>query len=357
MTTREALISKFSPKSDYRPVFLPDLRIWYDWQKENSLLPDRWKNFTLDDICLDTRIPIWRLVRPWRFESVFPVVTAEEAGEKTTTIDINGHKIASRWTRGPDGDWWQTEYPVKTADDLKAVLEYVESGTYQFELDSVTVARDEVADDGLVAIDLPARPFSWLMLEMLGWSEGLMLLLDAEDIIKTIVETADKKLQQLVADLSKCAETIFYSPDNLDGQFVSPPYFSEYLAESYSKSSQTLHENGKYLTVHAGGPVGSLMEAVSKTGIDAIAGICGPPQGDTPMKEAREKAGDKLVLIGGIPQDYLLPSVKIGELEKALELTMAEAESDSRIIISIADHVPIDADISRLELAAQRFRD
>lgn len=355
MTARETLLSKFSPDPDNRPGFLPDLSIWYDWQKENSLLPDRWKNHPLDDICREMRIPIWRLVRPWRVESVHPIVAAEDAGEKTTTIDINGHKITSRWTRGPDGDWWQTDYPVKTADDLKAVLEYVESGTYQFELDSAAAARDEVADDGVVAVDLPARPFSWLMLEMLGWSEGLMLLLDAEDIIKTIVETADKKLQQLVDDLSKCAESIFYSPDNLDGQFVSPPYFSDYLSESYSKSTQTLHENGKHLMVHAGGPIGSLLTAVSEADIDAVAGICGPPQGDTPLKEAREKAGDKLVLVGGIPQDCLLPSVDVGELEKALDMTIAEAESDSRIIVSIADHVPIDADISRLELAAKRF--
>ena len=355
MTTRETLISKFSSNPDSRPVFLPDLRIWYDWQKENSLLPDRWNNSSLDDICRDMHIPILRFVRPWRAESVHPIVTAEDAGQKTTTIELNGRKLTSRWTRGPDGDWWQTEYPVKTADDLKAVLEYVESGTYQFEFDSAAAARDEVANDGVVAVDLPARPFSWLMLEMLGWSEGLMLLLDEEDIIKTIVETAEKKLQQLIDDLSKCAETIFYSPDNLDGQFVSPPYFSEYLSESYLKSTQTLHENGKHLMVHAGGPVGSLLTAVSKAGIDAVAGICGPPQGDTPLKEAREKTGTELVLVGGIPQDCLLPSVEIAELEKALDLTIAEAENDSRIIISIADHVPIDADISRLELAAKRF--
>lgn len=355
MTMRELVEGKFSAVAHERPVFLPDLRIWYEWQKMQNTMPARWHGTSLDDLCRDLSIPIWRSVRPWQVDSTYPVTTSEEGGERTTTMEVNGTVITSRWTRGPDGDWWQSEYPAKSVDDLHAVLAYVESRRYQ--VDSVVTEESlaEVGDDGVVMVDLPARPFSWLMLEMLGWSDGLMLLLDAEAIVAKVVETAEQQLQQLVAELAGSRATLFYSPDNLDGQFVSPSYFSEYLSESYAKSSQMLHEQGKRLLVHAGGPVRMLLEPIAEVEIDAVVGVCGPPQGDSPIAEAREKAGSNLVLIGGVPQDNLLPSVDPAELGRSIDRMLADSADDPRIIASIADHVPIDADMERLETAAVRL--
>jgi len=48
---------------------------------------------------------------------------------------------------------------------------------------------------------------------------------------------------------------IVLSPDNLDGQFISPRMFKKNMADSYRRTTQVLHEQGKCLLVHVGGPV------------------------------------------------------------------------------------------------------
>ncbi len=352
MIARTDILSRFAEEGDEQLIFLPDLTLWYDWHTRRESLPDKWKTYSLPEIAQDLGWPVWLAVRPWKAEHPgVKVVTSEEGQERVVRTETSAGTLTARWSLGPDGDWWQTEYPVKNAEELEAVLELVNSRTYTLDTTELTRTTELVGDKGVVAIELPRRPYSDLLYDFLGLSDGLMLL--GEPPVQEILRLLEEKLQHVVEKIIRLPGKLILSQDNLDGQFISPRACKKYLTDSYRHTTNLLHQHNKHLIVHAGGPLKRLIKPLVDAGIDGIEGISGPPQSDTSLAEARELAGSGLTLWGGIPQGFLLPIHESHIFEAAMKQAAQEARHDGRMILGIADRVPVDAELARLEAISE----
>jgi hypothetical protein len=326
------------------PKFLPDLEAWHQRNTERGTLPERWKGVRLEEICHDLGVPAWRTVRPWRTELAGIAVSTERGPEqKTLAWETPAGTLISRWSLGPDGDWWRSEYPVKTAADLPAALAVARARRYVVE-----PAGAPVTEDSFTALELPYRPWSELFHTFLGWSEGLMLFMEEPSAVREIAQALEEALAPLVDEVASLPGRLVLSPDNLDGQFITADAFEENLAPSYRSAAAALHARGKQLVVHAGGPVRRLLPALSACGIDCIQGICAAPQGDSSLAEARALCGPSPWLWGGIAQDFLLSSRTGDELAAAAKTAFDEAWGDPRAVVGVSDKVPVDALPERL---------
>lgn len=331
------------------PLYLPNLTLWYAWQTKQGTMPDRWAGLTLPEICVDLGVPAWDVARPFVLEPGSVAISTEETdGRRVTSFRADSGTLIERWELGPDGDWWQTEYAVKNAADLAILLEIVQERSYRLDTNWLAEKQNAVGAGGMVGLELPRRPFSQLFLEWLGWGDGLMLLWDAPDLIEQILGVLEAKIQTLVAGLAAIDGPIVMSPDNLDAQFISPPFFRQYLAESYQKSAELLHEQGKILLVDTGGPINKLLKPLADCGLDGVQGVSGPPQSDATLAEARALVGPDFTLWGGIPQDALLADFAVERFEAAVKQAAVEAGATGRTIIGVADRVPALADSERL---------
>jgi uroporphyrinogen-III decarboxylase len=180
-----------------------------------------------------------------------------------------------------------------------------------------------------------------------------MFLLEEPAALQEIVDLLERSLAGLVSEVARLPGDLILSPDNLDGQFVPPESFDESLAPSYTRTAETLHAGGKRLVVHAGGPVRGLLAELARCGVDCVQGISGPPQGDSTLEEARELAGPRLALWGGIPQDTLLASCADQEFRAAAEAAFSRGAADPRVIVGVADRVPADALPERIQALAR----
>lgn len=348
MTGKEDLLKRFSGEATGDPLYLPDLTLWYEWHRTRGTLPESWRESSLPQIARTLDAPVWLPAQPWRIvTSGIKVETVETADERTITYEMSDRTLVARWTLGPDGDWWQTEYPVKSEQHLEAAVELIQSRTYVLDPSRLPDLRADVGEAGIVALALPKRPYSELLHEFLGWSEGLLLLGEPE--VGKMLTLLESKLQGLVDQLTDLPGHIALSPDNLDGQFISPGAFERYLAGSYRRTAQILHGCGKRLVVHVGGPIRRLLKPLSTTGVDAIQGICGPPQSDVSLSETRKIVGPEITLWGGIPQDVMLETHQWGRFEEAVAQAAEEAIGDPRVILGVADRVPVHARLDRLE--------
>jgi hypothetical protein len=203
-----------------------------------------------------------------------------------------------------------------------------------------------VGKDGILALELPKRPYSGLLHDILGWSEGLLLDEPEVENIMTVLET---KLQRLVKDVALASEEIVLSPDNLDGQFISPQAFERHMTKSYRRTTEMLHQHGKHLVVHVGGPARRMLKPLATAGVDAIEGLAGPPQSDASLTQARDIVGADVTLWGGIPQDFLLDAHDVDSFEAIVARAVEEAREDGRMILGVADRVLVDAAVERLE--------
>jgi hypothetical protein len=349
MSKKTKFLDRFSGKASEEPLYVPDLTLWYEWHASHGTLPKAWQDYDLFQIAQALKVPAWLVARPWRVETPgVKVSTIEKDGERIVQSETSLGTLTARWTLGPNGDWWQVEYPVKSANDLLAVLELVNARSYVMDRDQLTQLQSAgTGENGpLVAIELPRRPYSDLLHELLGWSEGLLLL--GEPAVQEILVILEAKLHRLVEELARLPGEIVLSPDNLDGQFISPKAFQEYLAESYGRSAEILHRQDKFLLVHIGGPVRHLLPLLAASGVDGLEGIASAPQSDVSLTEARDIVGPELTLWGGIPQDYLLPTYDDASFKTAVQDTIQAVEGDSRMIIGVADRVPVAAEWNRI---------
>ncbi len=347
MNHRDELLARLAGQGDGQPLFLPDLTLWYDWHTARDTLPAAWAGLALPDIARALGQPAWLPVQPWQVEMQGVTVRVQQdQTERVTEIETPAGTLRARRALGPDGDWWQVEYPVKQPADLSAALHWATARVYVVDAGSLAAARQAVGDDGLVAVTLPRRPYSDLLHDLLGWGEGLMLL--GEPLVGDILAALEAKLRDLVPRLAGLPADLVLAPDNLDGQFISPRAFARHLAGSYGHTAGAVHEQGKRLVVHVGGAVRNLLAPLAAAGVDAVEGVCGPPQSNASLAEARQIAGPGLGLWGGIAQDFLQPSHGPDEFEAAVRQAAADARGDRAAILGVADRVPVDADLERL---------
>lgn len=348
MNFKDVILSRFFEQKGDGTLFLPDLTLWYDFHHKRGTLPEPWRGHSLPEIARALGVPIWLPIAPWRVETRgVDITTTETEKERVIRSRAPSGTLVARWILGPDGDWWQTEYPVKTKEDLEAVLEIVDARTYVLDASALEGWTDLVGDDGVVALEIPRRPYSDLLHEFLGWSEGLLFL--REPLVTEINDVLDAKLQRFVEEVANLPGQLILSPDNLDGQFISPTAFRQHLADSYQNTASVLHRHDKRLVVHIGGPIQRLLPLLTDAGVDGFEGICGPPQSDQSLAQARELLGSDPILWGGIPQDYISATHERQEFEAVVLQAAQEARRDKRSILGVADRVPVDAELSRLE--------
>ena len=174
-TKKEVFIDALRGVSGKKPLFVPDLTLWYGWHAERNTLPAGWEGRSIVEAARAMDVPVWQTVTPWQREWALPVV--EERAETTRRMEYRteGGTLTSGWSRGPDGDWWQTEYPIKSEDDLSLLSQIIPTLSYKVEGANTAGSLASVGDDGVLAVELPMRPYSFLLHHFLGWTDGLML--------------------------------------------------------------------------------------------------------------------------------------------------------------------------------------
>jgi hypothetical protein len=352
---KEILLAQFNGQAPSRPLFMPNLGPWFEWHSKRGTLPEAHREGSLVDIASALNCPAWIAHTPWQLEYAGIDVTSEESEtQHVIKYHTKSGVLSEMWALGPDGDWWQQEYPVKDEDDLDAAEEIVKAMRYRLKS-----SKPPEADSNRCVIDViqvPKTPYSDMLHTLLGWSDGLMLMMAEEDRLVELLGVMEEKRHELIQNLAAdFSHSIFLAPDNLDGQFISPASFKKYMESSYQKTCETLHRHENYLWVHIGGISKHLLPLLAGSGIDGLAGISGPPQSDAALPEARKATGPNITLWGGIPQDYVMPMHDVSVLIESVEEATAFAKIDNRTIIGIADHVPVDAEFSRLKEISKRI--
>jgi hypothetical protein len=329
------------------PDLVLDLSLWYSRNSERGSLPARYRNWPLQNIYSDLGLVPWIIKRPWsvNYDGIDYAET-RDSSSRTRIWKTPEGILTTRWEPGPDGDWWQTEYPVKDTADLALVDRVIKSMRYELVAELPEGDIDDV-------IELPMRPYSDLLHTFMGWSEGLMIALEEEELISALVNLMEEKHGCLVQDLLRFPQATFLAPDNLDANFISPGIFSNHMAAGYRKTTESLHGEDRTLTVHLGGNTRPLLSTLAACGVDCLEGICSPPQGDASLAEARSLVGAGTLLWGALAQDYLLPSCTEEDFHHACSAAMNEVQADGRAILGVADRVPPDAVFSRIEYLAR----
>ena len=210
---KEKFLSALSNMSAGTPLFVPNLTLWHDWHVREKTLPETWKDLGIIDIACELDVPGWLTVAPWTFQSKLPIGKTDSEKERTINYHTAKKVLTARWILGPDGDWWQTEYPVKEESDLQLLGEIIEAQSYIFNSQDLIDKKNSMDNGGVVAAELPMRPYSYILHHFLGWSEGLMIAMMNPDTVSELLEKKPGLVKHEVVEDGRIVLTD--TPENL----------------------------------------------------------------------------------------------------------------------------------------------
>ncbi len=348
MSLRSDIMARFTDQGSNEPIFVPDLNAWYRRNNRAGTLPERYADWTLAQIYRDLELPVWQIVRPWRVHVMgLEAEEQETETERVRRVETIAGVMVWRWERVPDGGWQQVEFPIKSAADLPAAVEWSRALGCSLDTEGLTELEMSIGDDGILAIEVPPRPLMNVVSRLLGWEGRLDLL--QEPAIEHITEHLEQRLQPLVTSLAQISVPVQYASDQLDGATLSDALFRQYLLPSYQSTMEELHEYHKRFVVQSRGPIKNLLQGLADSGVDVVAGFSCATAGEGSLVDLHELAGGRITLWGGIPGEMLLPETDRETFDERVRQVARMAVGRERLLLGISGGVPVQAELARLQ--------
>lgn len=233
-----------------------------------------------------------------------PPVTISTQGEITTTV-IHTPKgdLTRRWRRTAITSA-QIEFPLKSPADAEKYLSLPYSPP-PINLAPYRETRERIGEEGLVlagvdnAICLPATWFSP--------EEFCMAWLDAPDVMQRLCAVASERLLAYVSRLLDEGVDAFRI---IGGEYATvqlgPKAFQTLVTPFDTELVALMHRRGAVAYYHNHGPMMEYLELLADLGIDAVDPMEAPPWGDTDLREAMRRVGDRLCLVGNLDDMEIL---------------------------------------------------
>jgi len=222
--------------------------------------------------------------------------------------------VALSGVRGGIRSWMnEAEGVIKTVSDLELLPDPSDPNAVDYTLleelcktlpDGVKVICG-VGPGGVFEIS------SWLM----GLQPFLISLYRDEKLISSLFERVGRTYLEFyrhVAELN-CVGALSLGDDlgYKKGTMMSPKQIRKYILPWYKRFTETAHNCGKPFILHSCGNLESIMEDIINVGIDGKHSYQEP---FASVKEAKEKYGDKIAILGGVDVDKLT-RLRIDELK------------------------------------------
>ena len=393
MSPKDRIIAALrGEKTDCLP-FIPRMDIWYNANKYNHTLPERFKHATLREITDELG---------WGYHSIIPDFKdfRMEEGDldvglgiyhlNKTPYHIELHNIKRTARRSSDGKLYVEydtpkgklstcvchdqsmveagitlyvilEHALKGPEDFPAMMYILQNAEVVSQYDAFAYYQKEYVGDRGVAVALSAMfasPVHYLVKELMAMDDFYYTLTDEPEIFEAFEEAAAPFCEQLFQAALDSPAEIILSGANYDASITSPPMFQSYVTPYLKRQAEMLHERGKYLATHTDGENTGLLPLYLESCIDIADSICPSPMTKISLEDTRKLFGDQITIWGGVPSTSTLESIMDDyTYEKYIDDMFSKLGSGKHLILSVADTVPPAAKFERLEYLARKCRE
>lgn len=251
-----------------------------------------------------------------------------------------------------------TIYPVKSKEDWLAYKEYrekqIEAGG-QPDISTVEEAVAYMGEEGMPSVGLgPAytalgslRGMQDLLYDLYDYPDLMEELLALERIIMRSCVEGFVRSSSPVAWLDICWAT---------GSGLSPQMFERWAMPDVYEAMEIVKQHpGKYLGLYSLGKIRQFMPMFVEAGVHFVSTF-EPNEGDISLREAKEKYGDKMAILG----NFNCLVLSFGTVEDAIKEArrcLEEAMEGGGYIMVTADEVPADAKWENLKAMVETVQE
>jgi uroporphyrinogen-III decarboxylase len=256
---------------------------------------------------------------------------------------------------------WVTERLVKEKTDIEVIAAYAPPP--RCDVQHVAHAAREFGERGIVrgavaGFDLYGQPGCWQDAAVLFGIENLIMATydDPEWVHAFLGVLRDRKLTYLSTLLGARYDLIELGGGDASSTVISPGIFDTFVAPYDTPLINAAHAAGQRIVYHTCGGMMPFLERLAGMGPDAMETLTPPGMGgDTRLREAKERIGERVCLIGGFDQFHFFVGCTPEETRKEVKRCFAEAGTGGGYILSPSDHF-FDAELPLLDAFADEAR-
>ncbi|HEX9007331.1 MAG TPA: uroporphyrinogen decarboxylase family protein [Bacteroidota bacterium] len=326
-------VTVFKPDGDKGEYFDPLHEPGY--LEARRVVTDNWRIYpeVLDD-------PKYKTIR---YSFVTPKKTL------TTTLQSNEHTS------------WVTERLVKEKTDIDIIAEFMTEP--RCDVDEVNRQAAAYGERGMIrgfllCFDVYGQPGCWQDASVLyGIEDLIMATYDDPEWVHTFLKILQRRKAAFIRSLLGAQfDIVEHGGGDASSTVISPRIFDTFVAPYDAPLVALAHEAGQRVVYHTCGGMMAFLERLAGLGTDALETFTPAGMGgDTVLKEARRRLGDRVTMIGGFDQFHYFTGGAPEETRKAVRRCFEDAGMDGRYILSPSDHF-FDADPQLLAAFADEAR-
>jgi len=359
MTKQEINLRIFKKKEIPEVFFQPRIEWWYQYNKVQGTLPERYRKMSLKELFDDLDVSI----RYFSYATGLPgTIGVNHSKDVKTEEKIEGEKkfiitttpkgeLIQEMKQSSDGGWRITKYPIKNGEDVGKAIWLFRNTTHSFIKENFEKGSQFFGDRGEPQFFVPRSGYQHLALRGMGLENLIYALADFPEKVERLMQAIENSYDALYDEIISYGKAkIINFGENIDGNIVSPAYFEKYCIPFYEKRAKQLQKAGIHTHIHIDGSFKPLLKYLKDLPFDGLESLTPFPQGDVTIEEMKEAIGEK-ILLDGIPAILFLPNYPMKELQECVEKLIKLFHP--RLILGASDEVPPPADIERVRDISQ----
>jgi corrinoid protein of di/trimethylamine methyltransferase len=396
MTKKERILAAMRGETPDVMPYTPRFDLWYNSNTYRGTLPKRHQGRSADEIA---RAEGWALhkVIPELLEVVDPqenvtrgiglyslkengyrinfspnvsleVQKTRRGDEEATRVEYHTPKgvvstkevINEEMRQAGVSITWVQEHAVKRPEDYEVWAYILENITVTPDYDRYRAWQRRIGEDGVAVMmgTFSASPIHHIQRDFLDATEFFFHYNDHEKKMRRLAEAIGSVYEQILKVVGDSPAEVVLWGANYDDMITYPPYFQKELTPWLRKASEYLASKGKLVMCHCDGENQGLIDIIADSGMHVAEAVCCAPMTKLPIEAYYERwcKSGKLTIMGGLIQSLLSPATaSLDDLNAYLDHFFRAVAPGNRIIMSVADTTPPNADFDRLALVGERF--
>ncbi|MCU0539009.1 MAG: cobalamin-dependent protein [Desulfobacterales bacterium] len=395
MTKKERILMAMRGETPDVMPYTPRFDLWYNSNSYRGTLPERHQGRSADEIA---RAEGWALhkVIPELLEVVDPqenvtrgiglyslkengyrirfspnvrleVIKSRREDEEATRVEYHTPQgvvsttevINEEMRRAGVSITWVKEHAIKRPEDYAVWAFIFENITVVPDYERYRAWQGRVGEDGVAVMMgvFSASPIHHIQRDFLDATEFFFHYNDHHKEMRRLAEAIGGVYDQILKVVADSpAEAVLWGA-NYDDMITYPPYFEKELSPWLRKAAEVLASKGKRMICHCDGENQNLIDIIADSGMHVAEAVCCAPMTKLPIEAYYDRwcRSNKLTLMGGLIQSLLSPATaSLDELDRYLDHFFAAVAPGRRIILSVADTTPPNADFDRLVRVGER---
>ena len=361
MTQRERILAVYNNQKPDRVPYMLDLSHWYFWRYKltwdlcngypevDKGLIDENRRFGAG-FYIPQQTHYWDTINPEGLKVTTETITVDGVPEIHWRYDtpLGSLERIRVWEQG-SYSWAIKKWGVQTEKDLE-ILAYA-MGKRQFKpvVQNYKDWVDYTGEDGLVYVNTGYSAMGQLLNYWMGVENTIYASFDMEEALEDCVNAINSSnLEQVEMIASEFDAPVIIMGDNFSSDVQSPKFFDRWSRDYYTKAVQIMHDHGKKVAVHVDGKLKGLLKTMKDVGFDCIDAVTPGSVGGMNAAQARQEAGNDLILSGGIPNELWYDYSPMEKFEQAVKDWLALKDVSYRMIAAAGDQVPPGAAEARI---------